>query len=131
MPSSIRRTLAQIRAADPGTRFRLANARTRADRGLSRLALVAVGITVMVVSAVTFWIPGPNIVLVLAGLALVAGQSLRVATVLDHAELRAYRWKRERWDPWPHRRAAIGAAGVVVASCVAAGGWFAWRRFGT
>lgn len=74
---------------DPaGKRFRNRYDRTR-NYGPLRRALVLGGGGLLVVVGVIFMpLPGPGILIVLAGGALMAGQSLTVARALDAAEVK-------------------------------------------
>lgn len=106
-----------LREAEPGTRFQAAHERLRFRRAVVRVTLICVGVTLAVAGAVTFWLPGPNFVLVFAGIAIVAGQWKLVARGLDRLEVAGRRWNDEVWDPYPHKRRvkAIVAFLFVVA----------------
>lgn len=123
--SGIRHQLRALRAGEPGQRFQDAHTRLRADRLVVRIALIAVGCALAAVGALTFWIPGPNVVIVVAGLALVAAQWRLVARGLDRAELACRRWHRTRWVPYPHKRAAVAISIVVVLAVVGGAAWAA------
>ena len=124
----IRNELKQLRHAEPGRRFENGYERTKVDNRVLRISLVVLGFTLMAAAAVTFWVPGPNFVLVLAGLALVGGQSRTVAKLLDRGEVRARRWNEERWDPYPHKKRAIAIIWIVVVAALAAAVWLAHRQ---
>jgi hypothetical protein len=90
--------LDQIRNDTPGVRFIHAHQRNRIHNPVLRVGAIFVGLALMVAAAVTFWLPGPNFVLVLAGLALVAAQWRLAARLLDWLELRGRAVKRVLWD---------------------------------
>lgn len=117
-----------LRTDPPGRRFRDGHERLRIDNRALRWLVLCVGFGLMVVAAVTFWLPGPNFVLVLAGLALISGQSRLVASGLDKLEVGSRRWNDEHWDPYPHKRAVITALVVLGLLLVAAVGWLAYER---
>ena len=128
MFDGIRRELRELREARPGTRFEGGHERHRVDNRILRWSLIAIGATVAVLGALTFWLPGPNFVLVLAGLAVVAAQWRFVARQLDRGEVQARRLNDRYWDPYPHKRWAVATAWLVVASVIAAALWLAWRN---
>lgn len=95
-----------------------------------RLAIIAIGLTMVTLGAATFWLPGPQVVVVLLGLALVAGQWRFIARALDRGELGLRRLRSERWEPLSARRkrTAAGAAWLGFGGAVAlvvAGAWSA------
>ncbi|MCW2925051.1 MAG: hypothetical protein JWM98_2455 [Thermoleophilia bacterium] len=128
MANRFTRELRELRDAPPGTRFQEGNERTRVDNRALRVVLVVLGFALMVAAAVTFWVPGPNFVLVLAGLALVGGQSQTVARAMDRGEVRARRWNTEVWDPYPHKGRVRVLGALVFAAVVALLAWVAYRQ---
>lgn len=82
----------------PGHRFARRYERLRGSgRSPALRALRAVfGLALILVGAVFMVLPGPGIVPVVAGLALLAGDSPRVARALDRAELWLRGWRRRR-----------------------------------
>lgn len=111
----IRREVRALRKSLPGRRFVGAHERHRLDRAVLRLALIALGGALALAGSLTFWIPGPNFVVVIAGLALVAAQWRLFARLLDHAELALHRWHEQRWEPYPHKRRVIVVAWLAFA----------------
>jgi hypothetical protein len=82
----------------PGQRFTRRYERLRA-RGhpLWRRALgIVLGVLLILVGAVFMVLPGPGLVPVVAGLALLASDSPRIARGLDRAELKIRRWRGRR-----------------------------------
>lgn len=126
---SIRAALRRIRHDEPGNRFEAAHERLRIRNGPLRIGAIALGIGLIVAAAVTFFLPGPNFVLVLAGLALVAGQWRAVAVLLDRGEVAGRRSKAARWDPMSSRRkhAAIAVVWLIFAAAVGLVALAAWR----
>lgn len=80
----------------PGRRFALRYQRLhRSGRSLAgRVLRVALGVLLVVIGIIFMPLPGPGFVPALAGAALLAGESLGVATWLDRAELRLRSWLR-------------------------------------
>lgn len=130
----IRRELQALRTARPGTRFQRSHERHKVDNRVLRWSLIVFGIGVALVGALTFWIPGPNFVIVLTGLIIVAAQWRFVARQLDRGEVVARRLNDEHWDPYPHKRWLVFTTwlAVVTTACIvlwlaSARGWIpAW-----
>lgn len=124
----LRAALDRIQEDEPGQRFVRAHERHKIDNYIVRMFVVGLGVAFMFAAAVTFWLPGPNFVLVFAGLAIVGAQSKLVAGWMDRGEVAGRRWNDEVWDPYPHKTAV--KVGVVV--LVAAGGagflWLAYEQ---
>lgn len=120
MAGRIRQEFEALKAAPPGRRFESGYERTHVRNRVLRLALVVLGVVLMVAAAVTFFLPGPNFVLVFAGLALVGGQSRHVARAMDRGEVGWRRWHSTVWEPYQHKR-ALGATAVVVVAAAAVG----------
>lgn len=124
----LRDELRQLKDAPPGRRFEAGYERTKVDNRVLRLSLVTLGFALMLAAAVTFWLPGPNFVLVLAGLALVGGQSRTVAKLMDRGEVAGRRWNDRYWDPYPHKKRAIAIIWCLVAAAVALVAWLAYEQ---
>jgi len=73
-----------------GHRYKRHNARGRGKLG--RVLLIGAGIVLIALGLVFGPLPGPGFVPALAGLALLAGESRRIATVLDRAEVKVRGW---------------------------------------
>jgi hypothetical protein len=126
----IRRELKKVRRSQPGARFEQTHERLRIGNRTLRVFVIVLGIVLMFVAGATFWLPGPNFVLALVGLALISGQWRRVARLLDRGEVALRRWKRGVWDPMPRwkQRFAIGCAWLVFFAAIAAIAYGAWRN---
>jgi hypothetical protein len=105
MLDAARREWRSFRDDEPGHRF--ANHHKREHRSVSRGAIVAragLGALLIAGGIVLLFIPGPGLLAMLFGVALVAGESRRLATRMDRLELRARnaglalrrRWRRLR-----------------------------------
>jgi hypothetical protein len=128
MPGRIRRELHALKTAEPGTRFQEGYERTHVHNHALRIGLIVLGFALMVTAAVTFFLPGPNFVLVLAGLALVGGQSQTVAKWMDRGEVAGRRWHEDVWEPYPHKRALLGTVAIIALAAIAAALWIAWGQ---
>ena len=73
-----------------GHRYERHNAGDRSKAG--RVLLIGTGILLVALGLVFGPLPGPGFVPALAGLALLAGESQRIATSLDRAEVKVRRW---------------------------------------
>jgi hypothetical protein len=124
----IRTELRLLRDDEPGERFQSGFARTHVRNYALRMFLVSLGVALMLAAAATFWLPGPNFVLVLAGLALVGGQSRLVARGMDHLEVTARRWNDDVWTPYERKGALLGALAITGAILIALAAWYAWQR---
>lgn len=124
----IRRELRELRESTPGSRFERGHERQRADKRVLRWGLIGLGVFLVFAGALTFWIPGPNFVIVLVGLALVAAQWRFVARQLDRGELTARRWNEERWVPYRHKRRVLVLGWVTLGALVATGVWVAHHQ---
>lgn len=120
--------LRQVKEDEPGKRFVRAFEAHKIDNHAVRIAVVCLGVGLMLAAAVTFWLPGPNFVLVLAGLALVGAQSRTVAQWMDRGEVAGRRWHEEVWTPYPHKTGVKVAALLTIAVASALVIWFADER---
>ncbi len=78
----------------PGQRFghRYERLNTRDHSTLGRVLRMALGIALIALGLVFGPLPGPGFVPTLAGLALLAGESRRIAAALDRAEVKVRSW---------------------------------------
>jgi Mn2+/Fe2+ NRAMP family transporter len=127
MFDGIKDELRTLREAQPGTRFERGHERHRVRNHVVRLLLICLGLGLALGGALTFWIPGPNFVIVLAGLAIVAAQWRAVARRLDRIEVALRRWNDERWDPYPHKRRVLVLGWLVAVLVIALAVYGAWR----
>lgn len=124
----IRREITQLRRARPGARFEGGHERHRVGNHAVRLALITTGLALMLIGGATFWLPGPNFLIVLVGLVLVAGQWRLAAQWLDRGEVKLRELDERYWEPYPHKRrllATLWAGGVTI---VAVAVYVAYRQ---
>ena len=98
----------------PGERFR--NHRDRMKRRSKKhaAAAVCVGVLLLAGGVVLLFMPGPGLLLIVFGLALIASHSRRLADVLDRVEPKLHRAAHRTKDHW---QALPGRAklGVILA----------------
>lgn len=88
----------EFRDAAPGTRFQRHHERVQHESLAARVAYVAIGLVLVAAGVVMLFIPGPGILAILFGLALIGGVSGAIAERMDRAETRTRAW-------WARRRA--------------------------
>ncbi len=94
----LKRRVRRFLAAPAGTRFRAHYERMKARASLTR-ALIGIGsgLILLAIGLILLFLPGPGMLVALIGAALIAGESLTVARILDGIEVRATAlWKRWR-----------------------------------
>jgi flagellar biosynthesis/type III secretory pathway M-ring protein FliF/YscJ len=112
----------------PGRRFQNHRARMQQRSRAFSIGLMVLGIVLVVAGVAFLFIPGPGIPVLMFGLALIAGESQRLAALLDRLEPRLRTWMRAargRWRKLPN----LAKAGVVVvgAAAIAAVVFALWR----
>ena len=118
----IRSEIRALRNSAPGRRFEESFERSHVSHRVLRPLLIVLGLALMVVAASTFFLPGPQVVGVMLGLALVGGQSRTVARWLDRGELRGCGLSARYWEPHRHTKRGKAAAAAIVIS----GALLAW-----
>lgn len=88
----------EFRDAPPGTRFRRHHERVQHESVAARAAYVVIGLVLVAAGIVMLFVPGPGILAILFGLALIGGVSGRIADRMDRTETRTRIW-------WANRRA--------------------------
>ena len=109
-----------FKKAPSGQRFQRLNDAEGKIGGWTGIALVLLGVVLVVGGVVLLFIPGPGILLIAFGAALLAQRSLWLAKRLDALELFLQKLVRKILRFWkaastPVRAAAV-AAGIVIAA---------------
>jgi uncharacterized protein (TIGR02611 family) len=127
---SLRESWDRFKGAQPGRRFEAEyhRARERRTSVWKRRAVVVLGIALIAIGVVALPAPGPGWLVIGAGGALLARESLTVAHFLDSAEVRGRRLGsavRRRWKTAsPLARAIVGFGIVVTLIAFAAAGYW-------
>ena len=99
MFDGLKRRWRRLKAGEPGARFQRQYRENRETRksGLQRWGAVAAGAGLILIGVVALFVPGPGILFIAAGGAVLARESLAVARTLDWVEVRGRRlWRRVR-----------------------------------
>lgn len=115
-----------------GHRFRDHQARLKNGSLRMRAVSMLFGLVLLVAGVVLCFIPGPGVPVLVFGIALLAGESRVVATLLDRAEPpvrraahRAGRW----WRGLPlMAHIALLALAVAAGAALSYGAWWFWTR---
>jgi uncharacterized membrane protein HdeD (DUF308 family) len=86
----------QFKDGAPGRRFVDEHDRVVERSRAARIGLVFLGSVLIGAGVVMLFIPGPGLLAILFGLALIASAWRRLASWLDLGELRLRAWRRER-----------------------------------
>ncbi len=89
----------RFRDAPPGQRFRAHYEHVQRESRAARAAHIVIGVLLIAAGIVMLFIPGPGILAILFGLAMIGGISRRIAERMDHGETRVRGW-------WARRRHA-------------------------
>jgi hypothetical protein len=119
MLDELRRQWRDFRDDEPGRRFQNQQARAREGSVAMRVARLIAGVGLLAGGVVLLFIPGPGLLLLVFGAALVAGESKAVARLLDRAEPPLRRAAGRAADGWREAsvltRVLVGAAAAVAA----------------
>ena len=98
MFSGLKRRARRFLAAPSGTRFQAHYQRMKARATLMRaLVGIGLGLLLLALGLVLLVLPGPGTLVALVGAALLAGESLTVAKILDRLDVRVTAlWRRWR-----------------------------------
>ena len=118
-----------LRAAPPGKRFRLRyeSRKKEGGSGMSRALYLVVGSLVLLAGILLMPAPGPGLIVVAVGAALVAQESYLAARALDWLEVRL----RKLWASIARRwkRTPLALKGIVVAFAAMAAGLAGWGAY--
>jgi hypothetical protein len=126
--AELKRDWSEFKHDQPGVRFR--NQRLRMKKGSRALmvAQVALGVVLVTGGVALLFIPGPGLLFIVFGLALIAGLSKRLATLMDRMEPKVRRFGRAmKW--WWSAVPLIGKVGLgLIAVSVAAAFFYVMYR---
>jgi uncharacterized protein (TIGR02611 family) len=124
----------QFRDDTPGERFEKFHQRRREERGgafgWGRAFLILAGIVLFFGGLFMLPAPGPGMVVVVAGLAILAGEFRFMARFLDWAELRirpAAEWAVARWKSLTLLPKGLLVLAAVLGGAALAYGFYLWR----
>lgn len=118
-----KRSWRQLKAGRPGTRFQShQEAQQKSNRpAWVRPVRIAAGTVMLAVGLVALPAPGPGILVIALGAAVIAGESRLAARALDWGECRlreAWTWAGNAWEtaPWPVKllTALLGTALAIA-----------------
>jgi hypothetical protein len=107
----------------PGERFR--NQRKRMKDGSKALMVAQVALGVILVSGgvLLLFIPGPGLLFIVFGLALIAGLSRKLAALMDRMEPKVRRFGRAAKQWWTHLP-TVGKVGLGLLAASGAAAFF-------
>ena len=132
--ASLQRLWHDVQSGPPGRRFQdwYERSHTAKNRGgwIGRGLKIFAGILAIAVGLIEIVFPGPAIVFIAIGGALLATESRVIAKAMDWSEVKlrtGWRWLRRRWHrtSWPVRIAVCGTAALGIAIV----GYVAYRLF--
>jgi hypothetical protein len=114
----------------PGKRFENQRRRMRNGPRALMVGQVVLGVLLIAGGGVLLVVPGPGLLFIVFGLALIAGLSKRLAGVLDRMEppvRRAATATRDRWRALPMlAKVGLGAVAALVVAAFAYGMYRLW-----
>jgi hypothetical protein len=98
MFAALRRRIRRFAATPSGSRFRVYHERLEQQPSLMRTMLVVgLGLILLALGMIMLVLPGPGLLVAAIGLALIAGESMWVARLLDRVDLFCTKiWRRWR-----------------------------------
>lgn len=126
-----KRAFRAFEKSPPGERFQKRyEARKTSGSPIARIAFVVVGLILVVGGAILLVIPGPGLLVIAFGGALMAQESLWIARGLDWVELRLRELYRRGLRLWKKASMPVRVAIVAVAAAAACGaGYLAYLWF--
>lgn len=105
----------------PGERFeRYYRSRHHTQRSLGKKALlISAGILIMATGVIFLAIPGPGLLVMLVGAALIARESLFVSRLFDRVE--PHLWQLTKWCEAKWRNLSLGGKALLIATAVLLG----------
>jgi hypothetical protein len=106
-----------FRKAPPGRRFEAMHEARKEAGGKPRIVFAVIGALLLAGGAVLLFIPGPGLLLIAFGAALIARRSLRLARTLDRLELGLRSLARRARALW--KRSSVPVRAGLLAVCTA------------
>lgn len=137
MLTKLRQHWKDFKASPPGKRFQSVHQRRAKRNGkgsaVKKWALISLGLLLTLAGIFFLAAPGPGTIVLALGLALLAGESMTVARLLDWLELKfrpLYLWGKQRWQKAsPRTRLALMVSlSLLGLAAAAAGGYFFFTR---
>lgn len=102
MTVSVRRQWQHFMATPSGRRFQTRHRLRRARRGgvAGAILIISLGVVVILAGVAMLVLPGPGILTIIVGAAMIAEESLFVARLLDRLD----RWGTQLYRKWRARR---------------------------
>ncbi len=116
--ADVKREWRMFKSDRPGHRFRAQRARMQNGSRKLLVAQVSLGIVLLLGGAALLVLPGPGLLLIVFGLALVAGVSDRLAVVLDRMEPRIRKAGAAAKAWWERQATLVRALLIAVAAGV-------------
>lgn len=117
----------EFRHDTPGERFHNHRARMQKKSRKHAAVTIALGVLLLAGGFILLFIPGPGLLLIVFGLALVATHSTRLSDLLDRGEPALRRFGRRTvagWKALPKwNKAALVTGGLVLLSCFLMATW--------
>jgi hypothetical protein len=130
MLHELRHAWLELQAAEPGRRFRDRYRRRTNEKkgGVRKPLIMAAGIGLITVGLVGMVAPGPGVIGIALGAALVAQESYAAATLLDELELQGRKMADAALARWRGLSPGARAALVLVAAAIVLVAAFALYR---
>lgn len=133
MLEALKKRWRSFKSSAPGKRFQLVyhERQKRRDEPWKKWVAAGLGGILCLTGLFLLPAPGPGSLVLIGGLALIAGESLVTARFLDWSEVRLRKLVRWAMKRWRRMSVAAKAAGVTVVVLVtlglATGAWLWWR----
>lgn len=129
MFTKLKRQWREVMKAKPGTRFQARYEARKKDRAspLWKPLYVLIGTALLLVGLAMLAAPGPGLIVLFIGAAMLGQESLLVARALDRLEVKVRPLVNWALKAWKRASAVARTAIVIVAGSAAAGaGWAAY-----
>ncbi len=94
----------KLKSSEPGKRFQTFHKDRQAARKkgsiAGRIAIYALGIGLILIGAFLLVVPGPGSLVIALGLAILASESQKLASLLDSSEVKIRGWMKKAKQQW-------------------------------